>query len=576
MNPRAQDDSTRLTTHQRRLVLALLVAGAAVRLALILTADPTTRLGPYIDDAYMSHKIAMNIARGHGITQAGQPTNGFQPLFVFLLAPVYLVFNANQALTASAVMNAAFSLGCALFVFRLLRRMFNPRVGLVGMAMFLSSNFFVRVAFNGLETTLANLLMLALLDVQLAMRRAPQALSSVRAIGAGALTGLAVMARLDIALLAPLLLIDQCIVQRRAGGLRKVAAAIVAGAVILAPWFIFSAYTCHRLTPISGAATRTIAQLYASPRGPVREPEYFALGSPPASFYTGHLRIAVRHVLTDTPLSLPATVFFKNLPEYAPVWLAAIFLSAFIAHHRLPPDHPDSGRMRRLLSGLWPAWAFIAILVAVYSFWFFGSWGFWRYMTPASILLILPSALCVDALIQKAFSPRGDDTGESNVRGAAESGRRFSARQTATVAAMTAGIGLFAAAAIVGHVRLFGPINPAINEPRMLHDAIALRDMLPAEGRVAATESGILDYFLGRDVINLDGKTNAAAHAAMVGGTMDRYLEQAGVEYVLSSPPLLRDLILRRGDRVMEKLEHAATLRHFMVLRVRQEGSPLP
>src|SRR5512138_3415968 len=44
------------------------------------------------DDAYLSLTIARNLARGLGPLYGTAYTNGYQPLYVFVMAPVYLVW----------------------------------------------------------------------------------------------------------------------------------------------------------------------------------------------------------------------------------------------------------------------------------------------------------------------------------------------------------------------------------------------------------------------------------------------------------------------------------------------------
>ncbi|MGB5105870.1 MAG: hypothetical protein WBP29_04150 [Candidatus Zixiibacteriota bacterium] len=49
------------------------------------------------DDAYLSLNIARNIAKGLGPLYGSDFTNGFQPLYVFIVAPIYAVFSHDLA-----------------------------------------------------------------------------------------------------------------------------------------------------------------------------------------------------------------------------------------------------------------------------------------------------------------------------------------------------------------------------------------------------------------------------------------------------------------------------------------------
>src|SRR5262245_29670872 len=75
---------------KRITLLGLVLLNLAIRLFLAL--GPLQRLdGTTVpDDAYLSLTIARNIAEGWGPLYGDAATSGFQPLYVLLMAPVYL------------------------------------------------------------------------------------------------------------------------------------------------------------------------------------------------------------------------------------------------------------------------------------------------------------------------------------------------------------------------------------------------------------------------------------------------------------------------------------------------------
>jgi hypothetical protein len=73
----------------RLLLAALLAANLAIRLAVVVRPLEFLDDLAIPDDAYLSLTLARNIARGHGPLYGLAPTNGFQPLYVFLMAPVF-------------------------------------------------------------------------------------------------------------------------------------------------------------------------------------------------------------------------------------------------------------------------------------------------------------------------------------------------------------------------------------------------------------------------------------------------------------------------------------------------------
>lgn len=534
------------SSRRTRWIAALVLSGAlVVRIALVCQPETPVEQGLYVDDAFIAHKIAQNIADGKGITQGGRPTNGFQPLYVFLLVPMQAFLDLHAATRASGVMNAVLSVLSAGLVFRVLSGHFGGRVGLIGLILCALSTPLARVSQNGLETTLAMTMALLVLDLHVRSRRDGVASRPDSGVVLGGVLGLAVLARVDLLLLAVPVVVEQVWSRMRRGRAGSAAAMLVAAVLVAGPWFLWSRVACGRLMPISGPATRTIAQLYADPDGPTGDAAYFPLGEAPLSFYQAHLASAIQHIAGESPLSLPVRYLGKAPPWACLIWIGAWVIVAYLLHRGLRCGDPRHGRLRRLLVDARPACIFCGLLVVGYACWCFGNWWMWRYMAPAAMLLVLPSALWVDAVLDAM----------------AQRSRTVSAALSVVLAAT------YLAASIRGHAALFltPPMN---NEPRMYLDALDLRDRLEPEARIGTFESGILDYFLQREVINLDGKTNEAAHRALVEGRMHELLDELKIDYVVSSPPLVRDLLVRRGNWQEGALSVVGRLRHNVILRV--------
>ena len=92
-------------------LLALALAGLALRLALAWSGACDNRV--IADDAFYYFTIARHAAAGHGVTFDGlAPTNGFHPLWLVLLIPLFSAAAALRAGSWTAV-HLALSL-CAL------------------------------------------------------------------------------------------------------------------------------------------------------------------------------------------------------------------------------------------------------------------------------------------------------------------------------------------------------------------------------------------------------------------------------------------------------------------------------
>ena len=118
----------------------------------------------YQDDAFYYLQIARNVVTGAGLSFDGMnPTNGFQPLYFILLLPVMWLAGDNPVapIHLSGIMLTAFSIGTAVLVFALTRRLSSVRTGLVALGMWALSPYFVVFSINGLETGPAMFFVLA-------------------------------------------------------------------------------------------------------------------------------------------------------------------------------------------------------------------------------------------------------------------------------------------------------------------------------------------------------------------------------------------------------------------------------
>ena len=139
-------------------LLTLALLGGALRLALIWTGWCDNRV--VADDAFYYFTIARQLAAGHGATFDGlAPTNGFHPLWLLLLTPVFALTGALRAGSWVGV-HLALSL-CALLdvvsgvlLWRLLRRLGSPRGAHWAAAVWFLSPVTVLLSLRGLESAL--------------------------------------------------------------------------------------------------------------------------------------------------------------------------------------------------------------------------------------------------------------------------------------------------------------------------------------------------------------------------------------------------------------------------------------
>src|SRR3989304_9952030 len=102
------------------LLLALLPA------LYIAFGNPNTILDWYnSDDGFLYFQVARNLAAGHGFTFDGiNPTNGFHPLWLFLITPIFAFAQMNLLLPLRLllVLSALLSAACAILIYRILKK----------------------------------------------------------------------------------------------------------------------------------------------------------------------------------------------------------------------------------------------------------------------------------------------------------------------------------------------------------------------------------------------------------------------------------------------------------------------
>lgn len=114
---------TRLKPYRVEIFLGLLALLPHVVISL---SNPNTILDWYSsDDGFYYFQVARNLAAGQGFTFDGlNPTNGFHPLWLFLITPLFLFSQINLLLPLRllVVLSALLSVGSAILLFRILRR----------------------------------------------------------------------------------------------------------------------------------------------------------------------------------------------------------------------------------------------------------------------------------------------------------------------------------------------------------------------------------------------------------------------------------------------------------------------
>jgi len=536
---------------RRYLVLLLVGLGLAFRLLFVGhdLRDLVTR-GPIYDDSFYSFTIARNIAAGFGSTfDRVEATNGYQPLYVLLLVPIYWVTGNHPntpiyvALVASAILNVL----TGWILYRLVRRYASQAAALFGLVLWSFGAAIVRQAVNGLETALAMFLLAATLEYYLVVYRA-RPTPGRREVGTlGLLLGLAIFARIDAGLFAVALAADVAWRDRRRAAWVRFAAVLAIAAAVIAPWCIASRVTVGAFLPESGSATRFLSTAYAPHDYPSLQRADFADG-PPGSFLLSNLGRSFLQLGTSPVMQMFTRASERILnssrldPDAALTGVGGMLLlglaALLYAAHR---QRLTSGRER---SGLGFLYLYAILLLAAYSFVVFGQIFYSRYYYPLFFLSIIVGAFAYDLLIGLVSSPRARNA------------------LAATIAIVYA-IGL----PYMAWHRLQN------GNYRFLHVVDWIAAHTPSDATIGVFNSGAIGYFSDRRVVNLDGKVNPAAFAALRSGTLRDYVAARGIDYVIDHEWIVQHFLLddvAEGSTRFERIAADRTLgvRDWVAYRV--------
>lgn len=510
------------------LALAAILVGALwLRLSIAWSPVESLLLLATPDDAYYYLQIAREWVGGGLPSLDGETvTNGFHPLWLWLCALSWRATDEPvRALHVVLTLGALLGTATTALSYAILRRLCAPKSAALLAAAFHGLHpYFAREAANGLETALAVFCIALLTWLFVGAAREPRPLSVRAGAGLGLAAGAMLLARTDSVFVWACIGAFLAMRALRRGGWSGVAVAAATSLAVLIPWLVWSATRLGGIVQISGYAISELAR---------------------SDYLAGHGH-GLGAVLDRSSFLLRDAFFDKLFGYYfvpagwpkAPAWIAAggVLLALLFV-----PAQPERSRARRRLGLLAVPGAGIAIGLAWHAGvrWWLREW----YFGPAGWLGVL--LLGLGLALGRELLDRVSDS------------RRRAALGLATAAVVL----LFALLLAPGDGTRWGTRTP--HRVTQLEGARWIADHLPEDARLGAFNAGILSYFSGRTVVNLDGVVNREAYRARREGRMP--------EYILS----------RRIDHLVDwrgylPLADCARSRSLRCTRVASLGEPFP
>ncbi len=456
---------------------------------IILMAAPVETLVAYLpDDAFYYLGLAREHARSGlwsfdgGVSRA----TGFHLLWGYLLSGAHGLFSSGEE--EFLRLGVALSFGiAALGALVLLGWMFRKGredMLLVTAILLLSPN----VLFNAVSVTEWSIAVVSAIALTAAVRGVERPRSSHHIACAAVCGIIGSIARSDFGLLPAILMIEAFVRARRNGDRRIAYSAVAAfaGAVAGVGLVLFHARA------ISGSWVQASALI--------------------KSHWAAFAPLGER--LYNAAMLFPALLGF-SFPKQDLWWdLAALGLVTVLAAVALTRTPHANGRQKAPAS---PPWRTMALLLVLYMLFYTGNAAIQPWYT---VQLAVPAVLALTPAI--ALFRRRHHT--------------------------LAGIALLFVA--VHHVSLIHPLDGSTakwpHQRAMLDAGRYLKADPPDDGRVGAWNAGIIGYFAGGAVVNLDGLVNDAVVPFVRNGRLGEYLEKENIRYIMDFDIMLNDPVKRK------------------------------
>ena len=439
---------------------------------------------PFGDDAYYYFALGQHLATsGRPMVDDVNLTNGFQPMWGYLSAIAYTLQPVRGYLILE-IFGVVAGLIAAATAFWILTQLTHS----CWVALFFVGTWWLmpqaaNVDLSGMETPVAVLAAFLVLAGVIRVYQRPNRRSL---IVLGAVSGFALLARVDLAIVAAfsyaLLFADR----PPSISLRGLALSGAVALLVFSPWLVYTLTWGFSPMPESGEGVRTLALIYPAGED-LSFPRLLIL-------YLEGWSNAVFTVMTGYAQTLFALTLFA-----ATVWLA----------RRL-------GKMEQRIVLLIAVWIITTAVIYAAAAPVF--WNYPRYALPtAYVFTVIGLALLASKLAEK-WRP-------------------------VTVTAM--GLILAVLLLVAGYTSDDAAwyTNGAQRQDGFYLASEWLNEHAPVGSTVGAFQSGLLGYYVNTTVINLDGKVNTAAHNALSARETWAYICKSDIDYIADWQSLIDQLI---------------------------------
>lgn len=464
--------------------LLILIIGVLVRLVYIFSEiDLLIRFIP--DDAFYYFQTAKHIVAGNGSTFDGlHKTNGYHPLWMMFLLPIALVISEPILFTRFVLLVSTLlcSLTAVVLYFTIYRVTLSYRLSALGFALFFLNPVIILESINGLETNLTNLIFVILIYLIINSERVKGLY-----IYLGITAGLLFLARTDAIFFIVGAFAVHFLLSPKLN-LDNVKKLFVTGAIsliLILPWIIWNWINFGEIIQTSGFAVPYI----------IRE-NFILNGGTQQSFFLNGIKKYIDFLMKDLARYL-------GYPRTSLILIISI-ISMIVLRDRA--KNRKEKILFKLLLFLWIAGLSLTLIhVALRSYprpWYF---------TQIIIVAILTIVLAFHLL---------------NIK-----------KGAGWLYVLVLLIISLSSALLIPKM-----INGAyFYQPEMLDAAYWLKENAKDDQISGSFNGGIVAFFSGKRVINLDGVINNSAFAAIRDKKLLDYIEENEIDYYLDYHPIMLD-----------------------------------
>ncbi len=453
------------------------------------------------DDAYLSLTISKNISKGLGPLYGSEFTNGFQPLYVFLISPFYLLFpdDLYTPIHIALVILAIFNALTLYYLFKLIRLFTDDimPVLFVGFSWLLTTNI-LKNGMNGLETAISFFL-IVLTIYYFSKYKIEKTENKWTSFRLGILCGLAMFARIDnVFLLISISII--ILISHKTFSIKNTVFVVYGAVAAITPWLLYLFFYKMSIVPVSGKAVRFMSLAQVN-----HEPTW-------ENWYSKSLESAC------------SVIYANNAVQT--IVLVILILAIIIFHKSHKVKAAEQGLVEPgPANPLFPLILMSVFMFAAYTMYIFAFWFYGRYFYPLTLLFLAANMMLIIKLSQSRINKKVYNL---------------------IMIVILTGV-------LTGNIYKDNVINIylAHNDKNWAYANVGLwcSENFASGTIIGCSQTGAIGYFAGNlKVINLDGVVNEPCFESLVRKTNIDYIKKQKIQFVMGWPENIRFIKIQSAN----------------------------